>query len=191
MARGDDNGQRRVESYTWPLTTIAMMIAVQALVPEHDRVGPPLFVPIIEAIVFLMGLAIAAKPGPVPQSAQPFVLALFAVLVVANAGNAVHLVAAALDVSGTKGVSYTAGRLLVGGALAIGTNIVTFGLVYWQVDGGGPGGRANGPARYPDFQFPQTGTPSWRPRAGGRSSSTSSMSPTPTSSRSARPTRCR
>ena len=41
-------------------------------------------------------------------------------------------------------------------------------MVYWQVDGGGPGGRANGPARYPDFQFPQTGThdlaaETWRP----------------------------
>jgi hypothetical protein len=53
--------------------------------------------------------------------------------------------------------------------IALATNIVTFGLVYWQVDGGGPGGRPVHAAPYPDFQFPQTATegqspPDWQPR---------------------------
>ena len=46
--------------------------------------------------------------------------------------------------------------------------MVTFALLYWQLDGGGPAGRIARPAPYPDFQFPQTLTdglaaPGWRP----------------------------
>jgi uncharacterized membrane protein len=49
-------------------------------------------------------------------------------------------------------------QLLVAAAIALATNIVTFGLLYWQVDGGGPTERLARSGRYPDFQFPQTGT---------------------------------
>jgi hypothetical protein len=60
-------------------------------------------------------------------------------------------------------------QLLVGAAIVLTTNIVTFGLLYWQVDGGGPAGRLVRAEPYPDFQFPQTGTPGlaapdWQPR---------------------------
>ena len=51
------------------------------------------------------------------------------------------------------------------------TNVVTFALLYWQVDGGGPAGRVAEPAPFPDFQFPQTtrqglAAPGWRPHFG-------------------------
>jgi hypothetical protein len=39
------------------------------------------------------------------------------------------------------------------------TNLITFGLLYWQVDGGGPSGRAVEPRSPADFQFPQMTTP--------------------------------
>lgn len=165
----DRRPARNPESYAWPLLAIVVVILPQVLVPSRDRVGPPLLVPIIETAAFLGMLIIAAKPGPVPRSARPIVLFLFALLVFANAVAAFRLVGIVLGSGKIHGVELTANRLLTAGALVLGTNIVTFGLLYWQVDGGGPAGRAATPAPYPDFQFPQTVTtglaaPGWRPR---------------------------
>jgi hypothetical protein len=52
----------------------------------------------------------------------------------------------------------------VGAAIVLATNIVTFGLLYWQLDGGGPSGRLARSQPHPDFQFPQTGTEGLAPR---------------------------
>lgn len=160
---------RRPESYTWPLVAIVLAIAPQVLVPAHDRVGPPLLVPLIETAAFLAMLVIAAKPGPVPRRARPFILSLFGVLIVANAVAAIRLVVLVLDGRKVDGVALSADRLLVAGTLVLATNVITFGLLYWQLDSGGPAGRAVDAAPYPDFQFPQTATrglaaPGWRPR---------------------------
>lgn len=161
--------QRTPESYTWPLVAIVVATLPQVLVPSNHRVGPPLLVPIIEAAAFLVMLVIAAKPGPVPRGARPFILSLFVLLVLSNAAAAVRLVLLVLDGGTVDGSALTARRLLVAGALVLTTNIITFGLLYWQLDSGGPAGRASDPVPYPDFQFPQTATsglaaPGWQPR---------------------------
>jgi uncharacterized membrane protein len=165
----ESNGPRTPESYTWPLAAMVVAILPQVLVPVHDRVGPPLLVPIIETAAFLTMLIIAARPGPVPRRARPIVLFLFGVLILANASAAVRLVVLVLDGGKVDGVALSANRLLVAGALVLITNVITFGLVYWQLDSGGPAGRAVDPLPYPDFQFPQTATkglaaPGWQPR---------------------------
>ena len=157
------------ETYTWPLVAIVVAILPQVVVPVHDRVGPPLAVPIIEAAVFVIMVVIAAKPGPVPRRARPLVLSLFGVLILANAAAAARLVVLVLDGGKVDGVALTANRLLVAGSLVLATNVITFGLLYWQLDSGGPIGRAAEPMPYPDFQFPQTATiglaaAGWRPR---------------------------
>jgi uncharacterized membrane protein len=165
----EHGGAGRPEAYTWPLVATAVVIAPQVLIPARDRVGPPLLVPIVEAAAFLVMLGLAAKPGPVPRRARPAVLALFAVLIAANAFAAGRLVALVIDSGKVNGVTLTADRLLVAGAMVLATNVVTFGLLYWQLDGGGPAGRIARPAPYPDFQFPQSdrpelSAPGWRPQ---------------------------
>lgn len=160
---------RDPESYTWPLVAIVLVILPQLLIPGRDRIGPPLFVPLIEIGVFVSMAVIAARPGPVPRRARPIVLTLFAVLIGANAAGAAHLVALVLDNGRVEGVALTASRLLVAGALVILTNVITFGLLYWQLDGGGPRGRIEDPAPPPDFQFPQMvesdpSAPRWQPQ---------------------------
>ena len=48
-------------------------------------------------------------------------------------------------------------------------NILTFSLLYWQIDRGGPEARMNGAGTRPDWLFPQEGAPAedvppgWRP----------------------------
>jgi hypothetical protein len=160
---------RTPESYTWPLVAIVVVILPQVLVPSNHRIGPPLLVPLVEAAAFLVMLAIAAKPGPVPRGARPFVLSLFSVLILANAAATVRLVLLVLDGGKVDGAALSADRLLIAGALVLTTNVITFALLYWQLDSGGPAGRAVDPLPYPDFQFPQTATsglaaPGWQPQ---------------------------
>ena len=166
----EDAHQKRgsPESYTWPLVVVVVVILPQLLIPARDRVGPSVLVPIVESIAFSIMLAIAAVPGPVPRGARPVILVLFGVLALANTVAAARLVVLVLDNGKVEGVALTASRLLVAGVLVLGTNVVTFALLYWQLDGGGPAGRIARPAPYPDFQFPQTATsglaaPGWRP----------------------------
>jgi hypothetical protein len=128
-----------------------------------------LIVPVIEATAFLALLAVAAKPGPVLRAARPLILSLFAVLVLANTIAAARLVVVVLRTPPTGHAPPTVTQLLVGTGIVLATNIVTFGLLYWQLDSGGPSGRLVHSKPYPDFQFPQTGTeglapPSWQPR---------------------------
>ncbi len=152
------------ESYFWPLVALVMVILPQVVVPGRFREGPPLIVPVIEATVFLTLLAVAAKPGPVPRGARPLILSLFAVLVLANTAAAVRLVVVVLRTPPAGHPTSTVTQLLVGAGIVLATNVVTFGLLYWQLDGGGPSGRVLHSQPYPDFQFPQTGTQGLAPR---------------------------
>ncbi len=151
------------------MVAIVVAILPQVLVPAHDRVGPPSLIPLIEATAFLIMLIIAAKPGPVPRRFQPTILVLFSLLIVANAVSAGRLVVLVLSGGTVDGEALTATRLLTAATLVLVANVITFGLLYWELDGGGPAGRAAAAESYPDFQFPQTETaglaaPGWRPR---------------------------
>jgi|tagenome__1003787_1003787.scaffolds.fasta_scaffold20624685_1 hypothetical protein len=80
------------ESYRWPLVALVLVILPQVLVPAAMREGPPAIVPVVEGIVVLVLLAVAAKPGPVPRTARPLILSLFALLILANTAAAIRLV---------------------------------------------------------------------------------------------------
>jgi uncharacterized membrane protein len=91
-------------------------------------------------------------------------LVLDGVITVANAAALVALIASLLSAQEKHG-----GELLLKGATIWGTNVMTFGLLFWEFDRGGPIRRraASPPPR--DFQFPQDENPSlaepaWHPR---------------------------
>jgi uncharacterized membrane protein len=52
--------------------------------------------------------------------------------------------------------------LLTGGAIWL-TNVIVFGIWYWEFDRGGPLERAVGSQPYPDFVFPQMTNPELAP----------------------------
>jgi uncharacterized membrane protein len=52
--------------------------------------------------------------------------------------------------------------LLTGGAIWL-TNVLVFALWYWELDRGGPVGRAHAVRTYPDFLFPQMQSPALAP----------------------------
>jgi uncharacterized membrane protein len=82
---------------------------------------------------------------------------------VANAASLVLLVSFLL-----KGGKAEGPELLFSALNIFLTNLIVFGLWYWELDGGGPMKRHMEPREYPDFLFPQFSTPEctdreWRP----------------------------
>ena len=90
-------------------------------------------------------------------------IALLGLLVIADVF-AVGVVLAALVSSDASSLS--GGDLLAHGMVVWLSNIITFALLFWELDEGGPRLRAERGRRNPDFQFPQdaTGDSGWNSR---------------------------
>jgi uncharacterized membrane protein len=90
-------------------------------------------------------------------------VALLALLIAADAAGVATLLAA---LASSSAEDLSAGDLLAHGAVVWLGNIITFGLLFWQLDEGGPGLRAQRARSDPDFQFPQDVMPRarWAPR---------------------------
>ena len=117
--------------------------------------SPALLLMILLLVVPLAELS----PGRV-RNAGVFLLGLL----VAGDALAVGVLLAAL--AGSSAGSLSSGELLTHGAVVWLTNIITFGLLFWQLDQGGPRARAERERREVDFQFPQDTVQraDWSPR---------------------------
>lgn len=92
-------------------------------------------------------------------------LVLLGVMVVGNLVGLVVLVAALVT---ARGDELGGGQLLFTAAAIWATNVIVFGMCFWELDGGGPSERARS-RRLPDLLFPQDQSPDlapeqWRPR---------------------------
>ena len=116
--------------------------------------------PALILIVLLLAVPLAElSPGRVRNAG----IALLGLLVASDAiGVGVLLAALASSSAG----SLSAGDLLAHGTVVWLTNIITFGLLFWQLDEGGPLVRAERGRADPDFEFPQDarGRAGWSPR---------------------------
>lgn len=150
----------------WPAAAaVALALLVQVFLTDRLVPGPPLLLPGLEALL-LVGL-LAADPSRVTRESRD--LRALAVLVILAVG-AVNALALGSLVDRLLGRGLTDGRQLLGAAAGVWvTNVLVFGLGYWELDRGGPLGRAGGRAtQHPDLWFPQDGDPSaappaWRP----------------------------
>ena len=93
-----------------------------------------MLVPVIEAIAFLVLLAVAAIPGPVPRAARPLILCLFALLVLANSEPRPDWSSWSFRTPPECQAPPTVTQLLVGAGIVLATNIVTFGRLHRQLD---------------------------------------------------------
>lgn len=145
---------------------VALAIALQLSLPRRLALPPAWLLPVLGAGL-LVGLLIA-NPNRIDRRSRPIRAAsigLTIVLSLANAASAARLVIGVVDGRlGAKAVPL----LLSGGAIWL-TNVIVFGLWYWELDRGGPADRAHGIQHYPDFVFPQMTTvelapPDWEPQ---------------------------
>lgn len=138
------------------LVAVVLAIALQLGLSNRLSLQPRWLLPSLEAVL-LVGLTIA---NPVRQNRESTLirmgsLALVAAMSLANSDSAIRLIHQLLV--GTAGDK--AGPLLAGGAEIYLTNIIAFGLWYWEFDRGGPAARTAARRPFPDFLFPQMANP--------------------------------
>jgi hypothetical protein len=136
----------------WPVwLTVLAAIALQLTLPERLTVGPRWLLPALEGALFL-GLFLSTPrqlEGEHPRR-RALALGLTALVSAANIMSLWLLVHRLLHHLATGGRD-----LIVGGIVIWLTNVLIFGLWYWETDRGGPGRRAAGHDAPPDFLFPQ------------------------------------
>jgi hypothetical protein len=118
-----------------------------------------LAVPAVAAsFVFLLGMR---RLGVGAEHRRELVIGLLALMVASNLA-AIALVITSL-VNGRPQMQ--PGQLLLSAAGVLVVNVISFGLVFWEVDLGGPVRRALSEKRqFPDFQFPQDDNPAMAPQ---------------------------
>ena len=115
------------------------------------------------ALLLIVLLLVAPLAELSPGRVRNVGVALLGLLVASDAV-AVGVLLAAL--AGTSAASLSSGELLTHGAVVWLSNIITFGLLFWLLDQGGPRVRAERGRADPDFQFPQDTVrrSGWSPR---------------------------
>jgi hypothetical protein len=146
----------------WP-ASLAVLAAVvlYATLPERLTLGPAWLLPALELAV-LVPLSVAV-PRRGHDEARAHRLASILLITAVNVANVASLV---LLVGGLLGGgNKREGQALILAAAHIWlTNILVFGLWYWELDRGGPSARCRVTHREPDFLFPQMATPGAAPR---------------------------
>jgi len=160
---GDPAWKRRTDGEArWQVAACtAVAIGLQIAVPGRLVVLRPVWVlPVLQAVL-LIALFVANPDRINRESAALRMtgLTLAALISFANAWSVVSLAVGL--VRGTEGEN--AGPLLITGGVIWLTNVIVFGLWYWEFDRGGPAARALGNRPYPDFQFVQMASPDLAP----------------------------
>lgn len=152
----------------WHLVLVVLLaLVLQLALPERLGLRPKFLLPALEGA--LLVALVLANPGRL-ENRHPALrwggLTLVALVSLANAVSALLLVRELLAAGTSTG---SAGSLLAAGATVYVTNVLAFGLWFWDTDRGGPVARAAGDRQYPDLLFPQmaspgTAPPGWEPR---------------------------
>lgn len=138
----------------------ALAIGLQVVLPQDLVIQPGWLLPVLE-VALIIGL-VAANPRRINRTSRLLrtsSVLLIALISLANAWSSGELIKGIIE--GTAGDS--APLLLARAANIYITNIIVFGLWYWDWDRGGPVGRARAVRRYPDFLFPQMTQPDLAP----------------------------
>jgi uncharacterized membrane protein len=156
----------------WPIVLAVgvyttMTIALRLVEPHRESLGPPWLVPGIEiSMLAVLALADPARIGTRARWMRGFSIVLILSLLAVALLSSVVLITELVR-GGT--VTNSGSSLLTSGALIWLGNVLVFGLLYWQLDSGGPLARHERPLVRPDFAFsqqlsPELSTPDWRPQ---------------------------
>src|ERR1700761_6498081 len=143
----------------WPMA-LAVLAAggLRAVLPPELRNGDARWAFIL--VVFaLLAILVIGDPGRIDRDSTWLRAAtgtLIGLISAVNASAAVRLVAGII--SDAK-FSNDANILLASGGAIWLTNVIAFGLWYWDLDRGGAAARARGPGRPPAFVFPEMTSP--------------------------------
>jgi hypothetical protein len=149
----------RILPFWEPQLVVACAIGLQLSLSQEVTVGPSWLIPSLEGAL-LIGLVIASPHPNVRHSPVRRHVAIGMIGFV-SAANIVSLVL--LSHRLLQGGKENGHALILSGIVLWCTNVLLFGLWYWEVDRGGPVARSCGEFDTPDFLFPQMSDPKWAP----------------------------
>jgi hypothetical protein len=149
------------------LIALVAVIGLQLAIPKSYTLVPRW--PLIGLELLLLAVLTWLNPLKLTNATRLGRYATWVLLAAITLDNT--LSAVLLDVRILTGeVSNKAAVLLGSGGAIFVTNIIVFGIWYWELDRGGPFARRAGEKPYPDFMFPQMDPdtaklvkPGWRP----------------------------
>ncbi len=150
----------RYDPYWGGQVAIGVAILLDLALAEKVTLGPRWLVPALEGLA-LLGLTMASPHPRMRDSVlrRRLALTLIAVVTAANCYSLILLCRYLL-----QGVN-THGRALIGSGVVLWvTNVLLFGVWYWQLDGGGPTARRQKRKPHPDFLFVQMTAREFAPR---------------------------
>lgn len=148
-------------SLIWVAFIVIVIVALQLPLPDVVTIGPTWLVPFIEIIGIPIVAVLYFVAGEHKRIVTLTMSGFLILLVLASVMNAVLLL-----INLVRGFTESGADLLFAGFAVLIVNVLSFGLVYWWIDSGGPIARLEGHPRSPDFFFPQQGIDgmeSWKP----------------------------
>lgn len=153
----------------WPMA-VAVMAAggLRAGLPSQLRDGDARWAFVV-VVAALLAVLIVGDPGRIDRDSswlRVMTGTLIGLISAVNATAAVRLVA---GIIGAAKFSADANVLLASGGAIWLSNVIAFGLWYWDLDRGGAAARARGSGRGPAFVFPEMASaqyvrPGWYPK---------------------------
>jgi uncharacterized membrane protein len=170
VASADAVGEPGIGEPRWPVALalvgfIALNVGLRLWLPNQAAVRLPWLLPALEGLLVVM--LFVGHPASTTKRAtwlRPVSVTLVVVFVAAALWSTAFLV---YDLINGSGVTNSATELLASGALIWLGNNISFALLYWLIDGGGPVARSRQPTPI-DFAFtqqmsPELAPPGWRP----------------------------
>lgn len=148
-------------SLIWVAVIVVAIVALQLPLPDVVTIGPTWLVPFIEIVGIPITAGLYFFAGQHIRVVTGTMTAFLVFLVLASVMNAVLLLISLLN-----GFTESGAALLFAGFAVLAVNVLSFGLVYWWIDSGGPVARMRGDIKNRDFLFPQQGMDDmaqWRP----------------------------
>ena len=126
---------------------------LHALLPDQIVIGPQLLY--LACVSVLLIALVLGDPGRIDRDSRLLrwlTGLLIAVMTLANIIAGLRIVVGILS---EQSFWNSASELLLSGGVVWATNVITFALWYWDLDGGGAAARARGTGGEPAFVFPE------------------------------------
>ena len=141
----------RLSPYWEPQLVVAVALGLDLALPNKLTIGPTWLLPAVEG--GLLVALVVASPHPAARHSMFRRHVAIGLIALVSAVNAFSL--ALLCHYLVSGHAENGRRLILAGIVLWVTNVLLFGLWYYELDRGGPVARLLREHRYPDFLFPQ------------------------------------
>jgi hypothetical protein len=159
--RSDSGKRGTLGEPRWPMALATLTAgALHAALPTELRSLPPYLLGdsrwlYLVVVAVLLGVIIVGDPGRIDKQDHWLRALTFALIAVISADNALEAGRLVVSILSTKPFTEDANKLLIAGGAIWFSNVIAFGLWYWQADRGGAAARARGTSTKPAFVFPE------------------------------------